>query len=70
MRDLTEKIVVTPTAGDAIGQGPSPAACDVELHGRLATLLAKAKSPDPAAAESRGIMVVAGEGLEPPTRGL
>ena len=69
VQDLTEKIVVIPDKHRHPGnKGEDP--CGLELQGKPATLLAAA-APDPGALSgSRGLAMVAGEGLEPPTRGL
>ncbi len=84
VRSVTTKIVVSPGRLRRPGKaGASADPCGVELHGSLATLLALAggavagtapASPNRAApgwaAPNSRVMMVAGEGLEPPTRGL
>ena len=64
-RSLIERIVVNP--GDH-----HKARCGLELHGSLVNLL-EGITPEEQrrnAADLRGLRMVAGEGLEPPTRGL
>lgn len=61
IRALVEKVVLSPRD---TGRG-----LDIEIHGRLASMLEIAKGKQPKLPEGM-LPVVAEEGLEPPTRGL
>ena len=69
IRDLIDKIVLTPETAENGRKTLS-----IDLHGDLAGILAQAanekKAPRLSAEGLEQIKLVAGEGLEPPTRGL
>jgi hypothetical protein len=62
VRELVGKIVIKPSA-----PGVPP---ELEIHGRLAALLEATEPSGANSARHSGVLLVAGEGFEPPTSGL
>ncbi len=71
IRELVDQIVVVPAPAIRGSNQWTAAPPELEIRGRLAALLKATAAPDDRRRSNRsGVLLVAGEGFEPPTSGL